>query len=354
MKRFILLGIIVAMTGSLYAQKKAHQYALKSGYVSYKLTGSTKGTKELWWDDYGNKTYELEKSKSVTKMFGMSRTKEVHQLTVTNDGNAWTVDYIKNKAIQTRIPRLAKSFNNDMSEEEQKKMADNILQGFGGRKLGTQKILGYTCEGVTVFGSKTWVYKGVPLKTNAKILGIEHNAVATTFKPNASVSASKFAAPKGFKFEKVGMSEQQNLMNALNENMDDDEAEEEEEKEMVPVEYPAEKFKSKVDAFQYNGYTKFMCNQNKDGYSAMFMKGMSGMIAVVAVSKDNPNKSEVPKDKWFIHGGKKYMYHVQTKEGQKIALLVEDIKAHDTYIIFTAKPMTDKASLLKIADKFNF
>ncbi len=352
MKKIILLSVAVVLTMSLYAQQKGYRFAIKSGYVKYKLTGNTTGTKELWWDDYGAKTYELEQSKSETKIFGMKKTDEKHTLNIQNKKDAWSVDYKENKGVHSHIPYdMSKAVVGDMTEAEQKKMADDILDGLGGRKLGTEKVLGYTCEGVTLLGTKVWVYKGVTLKSNASMLGIKHNEIAVEFKPNISVATSKFQPPKNINFEEYSVEQGEgNFMNAFAE----EEEVEEQEEQLIPTKYPYDKFAKKVNAFQYNGYGKFMVTQAKGVHTAMFMKGMQNMIMIAASSKQNSKASEMPKGGWFSHRGKKYVYHEDMAEGEKVSLLIQDIATYDTYIIITCKPVKNKVELLKIADKLNF
>jgi hypothetical protein len=50
-------------------------------------------------------------------------------------------------------------------------------------------------------GSKSWIYKGVALKSTAKIMGIKLDEMFTEFKPDISVPASKFVAPKDIEYK---------------------------------------------------------------------------------------------------------------------------------------------------------
>ena len=45
------------------AQDQLKKYAIKSGHIEYELTGSTTGTKTVWWDNYGDKLFEETKSR---------------------------------------------------------------------------------------------------------------------------------------------------------------------------------------------------------------------------------------------------------------------------------------------------
>ncbi len=357
MRKFIFLSIAVVVAMSLQAQKKAHRFAVKSGYVKYKLTGNITGTKELWWDDYGQKTRELEQSKTVTKILGMSRTDETHKLEIINKDNFFAVNYKENKATKGKVPDYsAKSVIENMTEAEQKKLSDDVLAGLGGRRLGTEKVLGYTCDVISVMGAKSWVYKGVTLKTYVKILGMENNSAAVEFKPNISVDASKFKEPAGVDFEIIEIPQQGEggMLGALTQAMEEENNDEEEEREVKPVKYPYDKFLKKVNTFKHDGYNKFMAQKSENGYAAMFMKGFGNMILIGAASKEGADKSEIEKSEWFTHNGKRYMYYTDSHEGQKASLLVQDIKEYDTFIIITSKPAKEKEELLKIADKFGF
>jgi hypothetical protein len=44
----------MAQSGKINYQKA---FEIKSGKVEYKIDGETKGTKTLWWDDYGRQQY---------------------------------------------------------------------------------------------------------------------------------------------------------------------------------------------------------------------------------------------------------------------------------------------------------
>lgn len=362
MKRIIFLSLAVVFVFSVQAQKKTYRFAIKSGYVKYKLTGNTTGTKELWWDNYGDKTRELENSKSVTKIFGMTNTTENHKLTILNRDDAWSVDYKTNEAFKNKVPFYeGKAVADNMTEAEQKKMADDVLAGFGGEKLGNEKVIGYNCEVISLMGAKTWIYKGVTLKLTSKIMGIENNLIAVVFKPNISVSATKFEEPKGVKFKSAaGVSAESSggLLGALEQGLNA--AKEEEEKyndeveEIVPVKYPYEKFKKKVEAFNFDGYKKFAVQKINGIYSAVFMKGFSDMLAVAASSRKNGDVGKAKLKGWFTYNGRKYLYYKEMEEGEQVAFLLEDIPAYDTYIVITSKTHQSKDELLKIADKFLF
>ncbi len=194
MKNTLILILCLFMAGGLMAQQKTHQYLIKSGYVEYALTGSTTGTKKIWWDNYGDLSRTEIDSKSVTKMFGITNEDITKSITIMNGPNYWVVDLEKDKATKGKSPYYDESHQmvDNMTEAEQKKFADDMLASLGGKRLAPESFMGHECEVIEVMGAKSWIYKGITLKSSAEVMGIENYEEATTFEPGKSVPASKF------------------------------------------------------------------------------------------------------------------------------------------------------------------
>lgn len=359
MKKIILVAaLLMSMAISINAQNSKGMYAIKSGYIKYELTGSTTGTKELWWDNYGKKNCELIKSETVTKVFGITEKNKQHSLKITNKNIVYMIDYINNKNTKSEIPYYAsQSFADNMTEAEQEKLAEDILNNLGGKRLGKEKVLNYNCEKISLFGVITWVYKGVTIKSTAKIMGIENNEIATTFKPNIKLSDSKFNPPADVNFDNLMTQSQaeKNPFAIMAEEMNKEiENENNNNDKIVSTKYPYDVFQKKINAFNYDGYAKFMVNSIDGVHTGMYMKGFTNSIAVVATSKQNNEGNHIPRDKQFIHKGKKCYYDTENQEGKEAAVLMIDIPKYDTYILIAISPKISKAEILKIADKFNF
>ncbi len=206
MKRilFTILSIFIILV-SINAQnnQEVNRYAVKSGYLKMELSGSTTGTRELWWDDYGEKTCEIEKSETTVNMFGMKNTDKTHMLTINDGDTYWTVDYINNEAYKGNIEMYdaAQQFSDSMTDEEREEFTNQILESLGGQKQGTETIKSYKCDVFSVMGAKIWIYKGIALKSTAKIMGIENNEMFVDFKPNSAVPSSQFSPPSGYQFQ---------------------------------------------------------------------------------------------------------------------------------------------------------
>ncbi len=123
-------------------------------------------------------------------------------------------------------------------------------------------------------------------------------------------------------------------------------------KKKVPVKYPYKKFLKKINAFKYDGYTKYMVKQKEDSHMAVFAKEKKSMLAVIAVSGKETAKKKMKDAKWFTYKGNKYVYRVTSKNGENIAILMQKV-AHNSYIIFSTKPLSGKQNLLEIAHKMD-
>lgn len=356
MKKILILALILICLNSMAQETK--KYAIKSGYIKYELSGNTTGTKELWWDDFGHKSCEIEKSTTTTKMFGIKNTEEKNSCTVLVKDKFWVADYIEGTGTNGTMPysQDANDLAGAMTEKEQQEFADELLQQLGGTKLGSEKLGSYLCDVVKLMGAKTWIYKGVNLKTEAKIMGVEANEKFVDFKPNASVPNSKFNPPGGVDYENISAQQQQQglngLMSAFGE-MDDMEEMEEDDSDMVPVNYEFDEFKSVIDNCDLEGYRKFG-TANSDGvYVATFMKGMQMLVVTLQsernVDTGNPEyKSFNP----FRKNGRNCRYGELTEE-DGTALLVEYPSQHMIALVI-AMPGMSKEEMIEIENKLQF
>jgi hypothetical protein len=189
----ILLIMVLLALGvtNLLAQNK--RYHVKSGVVEYKMSGGgsifgikneTKGTSKLIFKDWGNIELTDEKSTSTT----MGKTDVVDKITKIDNGKVYSVD--KDRKVITVFTLDMLKQSKDMT-----KMGKDMLKSVGGKKIGTGKVLGYTCEIWEALGSKIWIYKGVTLKVEASIMGIKSTQIATKAKFNINISDSKFKLP---------------------------------------------------------------------------------------------------------------------------------------------------------------
>lgn len=353
MKKLLIIALAI-FSLNVYGQE-AKKYAVKSGYIKYELTGNTTGTKELWWDNYGTKSCEVEKSTTTTKMFGIKNTEETNMTTVLIKDKFWVADYVAGTGTIGTVPfyQEGQDFANGMTEEEQKEFADQVIAQMGGKKLGNEDVNGYTCDVIKIMGAKTWIHKGLNLKTEAKMLGVKTNEVFVEFKPNANVPASKFNLPTGVEFDDVSQ-QMGDVMGGFGELR---EAMQEMDEEIVPVEYPFGKFKKVVNSASFAGYQSMGANSMFGMHTATFMNGTKRLM-IVAQSDENEDIREYVEGGGFKSNGHTcYYIDVEADEEEEEeagSSLIVEYPNHDMNIVISVFPKCSKAELLKMEDQLQF
>ncbi len=370
MKKQILLLVFVfafSMFANAQQQQKGKTYFIKSGYLKTKITGNTVGTSEMWWDDYGKKTCTVEKSVTTVKVFGFKKVTENNTLTIHDNGQIWTVDYVENTATKTYYPNYNGKPVSEMNDKEREQMQEEIFTTLGIERLPNEKFMGYNCDVYKGLGTKAWSYKNIGLKSESKILGLKRNTVAEVFKPNTPVDASKFVPPSDVEYQEVGqpydaadVMSGRVLVDSLQQARDDvEEAKDDvdDNKNRVATKYPYEQFVAKCNAFRYGGYIKYIASRNEDGdLLAMYRKGLLMKYIMVAVTdKQNVKYSEATGYTTVKHNGKEYMYHVgEGKEpamlGQSVSTIVYENKKYNSVIAIVISPVKSKEEMLKMAD----
>ena len=182
------------------------RYHVKSGIVKYKtringkVMGSTiegTGTQELYFKNWGNTELKKSDEKKIThiNIFGQKKTEVENTKTIDklDNGKSYTVDE-KNKVIYVRQDPAMNMMKN-MKQEDVSDAGESMLKSLGGKKIGTGKVLGYTCDVWQIPGGKQWIYKGVPLKLEMTLMGITTTNEATEAKFNVSVPDKYFDLP---------------------------------------------------------------------------------------------------------------------------------------------------------------
>jgi hypothetical protein len=201
MKKIVLSLACIFVVGILFAQEDIDRYIVKSGYIEYELTGSTKGTKKIWWDDYGDKEREEIKAVSEVKMFGMVQKEEIHSVHISDGNKYWDINLLDGTAVTgTDSYYDVVDFSEDMTDAEKKKFEDDMLNAFGGKRIEPENFLGHKCEVIEVMGAKSWIYKTVVLKSTVNLMGIEVNEIAIKFDEDISIQAAKFEPPSDIEF----------------------------------------------------------------------------------------------------------------------------------------------------------
>jgi len=353
MKNILVITLLIVFTIQLQAQNQAKKFSVRSGKIEMKLSGSTQGTKTIYFDDYGNKYYEHEKSITEVSILGVTDRTINNKITIYDGPNFWSIDNESHKNMKGKLPfyNEYQDVYGEMSLSEQEKYNKDILRSFGGEKVGTDKILGKTCDKISIMGAYTWLYKGISLKLETNVMGIIANEEAVTFKENISIPNSQFQAPQNLKYEDIDA--QMAMYNGMDQYEDDDS----EDEDIIPIKYPFADFQKAMDEFKPEGYTRMMVMNQEGQYMALYTKGLPNVISVMATSEKNMEGDadmELSGFETIQHGGKTLRYGDISEDDMDGKALIIPYKAHDMYIILLTSPGKDKASILKLADKLDF
>lgn len=355
MKKIFVFTLItmLSITSISFAQdNQANRYAIKSGHVEYKLTGNTEGTKSLWFDNYGEIFVEEVNSITTTKMFGMKNVTEEHKVTIMKGAENITIDYIEETVYKSTNPYYqdGKDFAESMTKEEQEEFTNSIMNSFGGEIIGEENILGKKCEIMSMLGTKTWIYKGVALKSEAKILGVKNFEDATEFEENVKIPASKFKIPEGFEVEDLTQQ-----IEAYYGDYDDG-YEEEEDEESYPVEMPYNIFLDAIDGLQIEGYNSTTTmNMEGEQYMAVYMKTFTQAFTIVASSMEDADmEADEEIIESFKHKGRDMHYITTTEDGITMNGIVVEFPKYNTFISLIATGEFSKDRLVDIFDDLKF
>jgi hypothetical protein len=346
MKRFAIVLFCLVFSAQTMAQK----YAIRSGYVEYELSGTTKGTKKIWWDDYGAKSRTEEKSVSETKVFGMVSRDEKHQIDIISGADIYSYNPANKSGTKSKNPYgdLGKAIMEQLTEQEQKELAEQILQSLGGSIIGTETILGKKCDIVEVMGSKSWIYKGILLKSDARVMMIQNIQTAVSFRENEKVPSSKFIPDAGVQFQDLTALEQGYLSG--NDYADDD-SDDADEDPIVPVNYPFDKFQNAISQVNIEGYNRLMVINEDGQYIATYMKGFGNIIAVILSS--NQNQEPISGLESFRDGGKNCHFGIVEDDGSEASVLIVEYPQNDMVLMISAKsmgtPQLSKPQMLSFA-----
>jgi hypothetical protein len=350
MKKIIVsFLIIVIFTLSVVHAEQPRRFALKSAHIVYELTGNVSGEKKVWFDDYGMKFFEETNETTTIKMMGITSEQIEHKITIHDGQIIYDIDMIAKTGYKGTLPSLEtlQDMAEDMTEAEQKQLADDIMNSLDGQKLGTEIFLGKSCEVMEVMGIKSWIYNGITLKSEANIMGIVSNVTVTKFEENIKVPASRFEPPQGITYEDMP-----SFGSMFSDEEYNDEEYEDEEDTDVPVPITFDEFKNGLSGISDARYTQTMVMEEDGQYMAMYMSGMGSMIMITGSgysSEEFESGFET-----FIHKGKTMKYGNIAEGGNSISLLIVLYPAQKLMILINSLSEMAKDDLIDIADKLEF
>lgn len=191
MKLPTLLTLSLSLLGStLWADSKLID--VEGASITYKTSSHTKfgpieskinATEHLYLKKWGAVQLHEEQSTTESTMGGNH---QEHEMNLVEDGMAYSVNFEAKKIEKMPLALAPEEF-----AQYNENWRDS-LEKTGAKKIGTDKVAGYTCEvwEMAQFGAKTCVYKGLALRTVVNFAGTTSTTIAT--KVDIGVPSAKY------------------------------------------------------------------------------------------------------------------------------------------------------------------
>ena len=199
------VGLVVLMGSSMLiaAADQAKMYDVKSGKITYETKGSgnimgmvqtkTIGKKRVIFDEYGVKSLSEENKVEKKTTNGKTEVIKTHTMTYTKGSMLYKADFEKKRIMRMQNPAammMAMAGGQNMM-----KAGEEMMKQMGGKKTGTDKVLGYTCDIWEMMGTKQCLYKGISLKIEMDVMGMKSTTVATKAEFNKDLNKDDFKMP---------------------------------------------------------------------------------------------------------------------------------------------------------------
>ena len=196
--------IVLGLGMSLVQADPMQKYDVKSGKIDYSIQAngnimgmsqvSTVGKKRIIFAEYGIKKLEEEVKVEKQTVMGETKTHKTHTLMYMNGAVLYKVDF--KKKIIYRMKNQGMAMANALgSGKNAKETGLAMMKSMGGKKIGTDKVLGYTCDVWDLMGVKQCIYKGIPLKIESNMMGLKSAEVATKAEFDIGISEKSFKLP---------------------------------------------------------------------------------------------------------------------------------------------------------------
>jgi len=198
-------GVLLLGLGLTFVQaNQMKKYEVKSGKIEYTLKGDgnimgvaqikSLGKKKVIFDNYGVQNLEEVVEDKKTTTMGKTETDKTHTLSYSKNTIVYSVNF-KQKRIERMKNRGAQMAAMFGGGENLQESGEKMMKSMGGKKLGTDKVLGYTCDVWELMGSKQCIYKGLPLKVETNVMGLKNTEVATKAEFDLTLSREDFKLP---------------------------------------------------------------------------------------------------------------------------------------------------------------
>ncbi len=367
MKKTLLTVILLIIIKSFCGQEY-YRYAVKSGYIKYKYTGSVVGMEESYWDNYGHKYCRISKYTSFYKLGGKTIKNTFNSIYIRNGLETININLTDSTGTiyNTGKTDIDTSFKILLSESEQQEIANRIIDSLKHPVIGYRKILGRKCTVVQDYFSKSWIYKGIYLKHESMSPdGSMEYFKAKEFQENIDIPAEIFMPPNGIQLEDntESINAFLDVFLAAAEKIEEDEKKEKTfEKYIIdtvsitPVNYSFSSFEDAIERLKPSGLILEQTVLEEGNYIALFQGEHASSIKVTATSsfklsslqnKYNDIEFLNYKGKLMIHG------HIFEKGILKYFLIIE-YKDPGFHLIINATEDYGLSELLDLSKKIKF
>lgn len=204
MKSKLVLYFLIATFVAGLAQQNGKYFFVKSGHIEYTLGGNTKGTKTVWFDNYGMFIYTLINSSTTVKLLGFKNTTEKKELEIRKGNTVWKADLIQKTGSKMKIEaqtEVGEKLTKGKTDAQLDALERKVITDMGGKIEGYETFLGRNCLKFSWGTTKHLQYKGISLKSEVSEMGITYIETATSFESNINVSGSRFELPTDIKFD---------------------------------------------------------------------------------------------------------------------------------------------------------
>jgi hypothetical protein len=203
----VKISIITILGGSiLFANTDMiKKYDIKSGKIEYSIKesgdimGMVKiraiGKKRVIFDNYGAKDLSEESKVKKETSAGQTKVNKTHTLTYLNNGITYNVNFKQKNIVRMKNKAMAMAalFGDGKNA---KQSGEAMLKSMGGKKIGTDKVLNYSCDIWDLMGIKQCIYKGIPLRIESNIMGLKSLQIATKAQFNIDLNEKDFNLPQ--------------------------------------------------------------------------------------------------------------------------------------------------------------
>lgn len=168
------------------------QYGIPSAIVDYEVRGLKTGTERLYFDTWGTRQARY----IHTKMLVMGLAQEENILKITDGQWRYTIDLAKAAGTRDKNPLLT-TYAAQIRRDNRLLLGDEVMRDMGGRKAGSNNILGRSCQVWVVPATHTsyCLWKHLPLLTVVRDSDVELVTRAISINENVPVKQGIFKIP---------------------------------------------------------------------------------------------------------------------------------------------------------------